>query len=208
MRSGSPAGCSCSTRTGAPSDTPLRLAVPPRSRPPPGSAPTRRRRVASPAVGEPVSVLILNYNAPVEALKRCVASVEASDYDRLAEIVIAENGSTRNTDAACAVAAEFPRARVVDLGRNWGFSGGINRGIAACTSPWVFILNNDTEVDPHAICACAEVLAAQPPGCLGVVPKLLFLDNRHLIDAVGNAIDAWGAAFNVGIGQLDVGQYD
>lgn len=159
-------------------------------------------------MGEAVSVLILNYNAPEDALKRCVASVEASDYPDLAEIVIAENGSTEHTRAAWAVATEFPRARVVDLGRNWGFAAGINRGLAACRSPWVFILNNDTEVDPGAIRACAEVLAAQPPECLAAVPKLLFLDNRNLIDAVGNAIDAWGAAFNVGIGQYDIGQYD
>jgi GT2 family glycosyltransferase len=159
-------------------------------------------------VGEAISVLILNYNAPEEALKRCVASVDASDYPELAEIVIAENGSTEHVGAARAVAAGFSRARVVDLGRNWGFAGGINRGIAACRSPWVFVLNNDTEVDPGAIRACAEVLAAQPPECLAAVPKLLFLDNRHLIDAVGNAVDPWGAAFNVGIGQLDVGQYD
>jgi GT2 family glycosyltransferase len=155
-----------------------------------------------------ISVLILNYNASVDALKRCVASVEASDCDDLLEVVIAENGSTEHSEAPAAVAAEFPRTRVVDLGRNWGFSGGINRGLAECGGDWVFILNNDTEVDPGALRACAEALAAQPESCLAAVPKLLFLDNRVLIDAVGNGIDEMGSAFNVGIGQLDVGQFD
>lgn len=159
-------------------------------------------------MGEPVSVLILNYNASAEALKACVASVDASDCPDLLEIVIAENGSTEHADAPAAVAAEFPRARVVDLGRNWGFSGGINRGLAACRGSLVFILNNDTEVDPAAIQACVDVLELQPADCLAVVPKLLFLDNRFLIDAIGNGIDAVGSAFNIGIGQLDIGQYD
>jgi GT2 family glycosyltransferase len=159
-------------------------------------------------VGASISVLILNYNAAPDALKACVASVDASTSDDLLEIVIAENGSTEHTGSAADVAGAFDRARVVDLGRNWGFSGGINRGLAACRGEWVFILNNDTEVDPGAIEACAEVLADAPPDVLGTVPKLLFLDRRDLFDAMGNGIDHLGAAFNIGIGQLDVGQYD
>ena len=168
-------------------------------------------RAASTTVGPvapPISVLILNYNATAESLKACVASVDASTCPDLLEIVIAENGSTQNRDSARVVADEFERARVVDLGRNWGFSGGINRGVAACRGEWVFVLNNDTEVDADAVQACVEVLERSGPECMGTVPKLLFLENRALIDAVGNAIDTGGSAFNVGIGQLDVGQYD
>ena len=157
---------------------------------------------------ERISVLILNYNAPVDSLKACVASVDASDYPDLLEIVVAENGSSEHHDSARAVAAEFERARVADLGRNWGFASGINRGLAECRGDWVFVLNNDTEVDSHALSACAEVLRAQPAECLAIVPKLLFLADRHLIDAIGNAVDSGGSAFNIGIGQLDVGQYD
>lgn len=159
-------------------------------------------------MGASISVLILNYNADAETLKRCVASVEASDSPDLLEIVIADNGSTEHPDAAATVAAEFPRARLVALGHNWGFSGGNNRGLQHCTGERVFILNNDTEVDPHALSACQAVLDAQGPECMGVAPKLLFLDDKHLFDAVGNAVDHLGSAFNVGIGQLDVGQYD
>ena len=159
-------------------------------------------------MGASISVLILNYNADAETLKRCVASVEASDCPDLLEIVVADNGSTEHPDAAATVAAEFPRARAVELGHNWGFSGGNNRGLRHCTGERVFILNNDTEVDPHALSACQAVLDAQGPECMGVAPKLLFLDDKHLFDAVGNAVDHLGSAFNVGIGQLDVGQYD
>lgn len=159
-------------------------------------------------MGAPISVLILNYNADAETLKRCVASVEASDCADLLEIIVADNGSSENADAPAAVAAEFPRARVLELGHNWGFSGGNNRGLLECRGERVFILNNDTEIDPHCLTACQEVLDAQGPECMAVAPKLLFLDDKHLFDAVGNAVDHLGSAFNVGIGQLDVGQYD
>ena len=45
-------------------------------------------------------MLILNYNAPVDSLKACVASVDASDYPDLLEIVVAENGSSEHHDSA------------------------------------------------------------------------------------------------------------
>jgi len=154
------------------------------------------------------SVLVLNYNSPPDALKGCIASVDASDYPELTEIVMVDNGSTEHKDAATAVAAEFERARLVDIGQNVGFAAGINRGLRECRGDWVFILNPDTEVDPGALSACARLLDGQPDDCAGVVPKLLFFHERDLIDAVGNAVDKSGNAFNVGIGQLDIGQYD
>ena len=154
------------------------------------------------------SVLVLNYNSPPDALKGCIASVDASDYPELTEIVMVDNGSTEHKDAATAVAAEFERARLVDIGQNVGFAAGINRGLRECRGDWVFILNPDTEVDPGALSACARLLDGQPDDCIGVVPKLLFFHERDLIDAVGNAVDKSGNAFNVGIGQLDIGQYD
>ena len=144
----------------------------------------------------------------MDDLDGCVASVVASDSPELVEILIVENGSSENRDAPQRVADRYEKARVVDLGHNWGFSGGINRGVRACVGEWVMILNNDTRIDPAAIRECADVLRKEPPEVMGVAPKLLFLRDPHVIDAVGNAVNEYGAAFNVGIGQLDVGQYD
>src|SRR4051794_28942370 len=124
------------------------------------------------------SVLVLNYNSPPDGLKGCIASVEASDYPELTEIVVVDNGSTEHRDAARAVTAEFERPRLVDIGANVGFAAGINRGLRECQGDWVFILNPDTEVDPGALSACARLLADQPAECLGVVPKLLFFHER------------------------------
>jgi GT2 family glycosyltransferase len=155
-----------------------------------------------------VSALVLNYNASEEALRACIEAIDNSTSDDLLEIVIAENGSTEHRDAAVTVASGIERARVVNLGNNWGFAGGINRGLKECRGEWVLILNNDTEIDAGALSALSASLDRQPPECVAVVPKLLFMSDRHVIDAVGNAIDKAGQAFNLGIGQLDVGQYD
>ena len=160
------------------------------------------------AVIPPISVLVLNYGSPPDALKGCIASVEASDCQQLLEVVLVDNGSIEHPEAPDAVAAEFERTRAVHLGRNYGFAAGINKGLAECRGEWVFILNSDAELDRTALSACAASLEQQDDDCLGVVPKLLFFHERNLIDAIGNAVDKGGNAFNVGIGQLDIGQYD
>jgi GT2 family glycosyltransferase len=168
-----------------------------------------RHRPAVPSSAVPtISALILNYNASFEDLDGCISSVAASDSEELLEILIVENGSSENQDAPQRVAERYEKARVVDLGHNWGFSGGINRGVRACRGEWVMILNNDTRLDEGAIRHCADVLRKEGPEVMGVAPKLLFLRDPHVIDAIGNAVNEYGAAFNVGIGQLDVGQYD
>lgn len=156
----------------------------------------------------PVSALILNYGAGEEMLTRCVASVLGSRCRYLLEVVVVDNGSQQNRAALETAAALDPRVRIVPLGHNYGFAGGINRGLAVCNGEWVLILNNDTEVDAGAIDACAAVLSGEGPQCLAAVPKLLLRDFDAVIDAVGNSIDGMGRAFNQGIGQLDVGQYD
>lgn len=181
----------------------------PRSAPPgdagtPDLSPTMGPCAAHP----PISAMILNYGASEDMLTRCVASVLASRCRNLLEVVVVDNGSERNRHALDACAALDERVRVIPLERNFGFAGGINRGLAMCRGGWILILNNDTEVDAMAVDACAAVLAGEGPECLAAVPKLLLRDFDAVIDAVGNSIDFLGRAFNQGIGQIDVGQYD
>ena len=184
------------------------------ARPPTANGSAGRRAPRAPAVTgpcaahPPVSALILHYNADAATLTRCVASVLASRCRNLLEVVVADNGSTRNLAALDEAAALDGRVKVVRLGRNHGFAGGINRGLAVCRGGWVLILNNDTEVEPDALDAAAAVLAAEGPDCVAAVPKLLLSAHDGVIDAIGNAVDGMGRAFNVGIGQVDVGQYD
>lgn len=155
-----------------------------------------------------VSALVLNYGVDEDTLTRCVASVLGSRCTNLVEVVVADNGSERNQGALDAVEVLDPRVRILRLGHNHGFAGGINRGLTACRGDWVLILNNDTEVHPSAIDECAAVLGAQGPECLAAVPKLLLRQYGDVLDAVGNSIDGLGRAYNQGVGQLDVGQYD
>ena len=168
-----------------------------------------------------LSVVILSYETPTEMLEAAVHSVFASvgvgtsDQTMLTEVVVADNASpTRRAHGAAVVgraAADGPVAvRWLAFGRNHGFAGGIHRAIAACdpTCDVVFLLNPDAVVEPEALARCAAALADADSTCVAVAPKMLLASDATVIDAVGNAVNGKGEAFNVGLGQPDLGQYD
>ena len=137
-------------------------------------------------------------------LAQCLASLQAQTYSRL-EILVVDNGSAPGP--VDAMAATHPGIRFVRLGRNLGFAGGVNRGVAAASGDLVLVLNFDVELEPDCVSQLATVMAGDE-GLAGVAPKTLFMHDRHLIDNVGTRIDTQVVAYHVGIGQLDIGQYD
>ena len=168
-----------------------------------------------------LSVVILSYETPTEMLEAALDSVlasvgvGASDQTVLAEVVVADNASpTLRSDGAAVVGRVVHEGPVcvrwLAFDRNHGFAGGNNRAIAACdpTCDVVFLLNPDAIVEPEALARCAAALADADSMCVAVAPKMLLASDPTVIDAVGNAVNAKGEAFNVGLGQPDLGQYD
>ena len=175
-----------------------------------------------------IGVVVVNYATPPEMLERTVAALLASvdaagaPLGELAEIVVVDNDSPRwRNDAQARVEALAQGAgpvllRWVDAGRNGGFAAGVNAGIDAlgprCRT--VFLCNPDATVAPDCLYRLAGRLLAAPPSTVSVAPKMLLdlpgsdVDRPATIDAVSNAVNERGEAFNVGLGQPDLGQYD
>lgn len=76
------------------------------------------------------------------------------------EIVVVDNASTDNTVAV--VRRAFPEAKVIESPVNEGYGAAANRGIAACSSPFVLLLNSDTVKRPGALRALADHLERHP----------------------------------------------
>jgi len=117
-----------------------------------------------------VTAVILSWNGRDDTLA-CLRSLRRATYSRLS-IVVVDNGSTDGGPEA--VAAEFPDHRLVSLGENRGFAGGVNAGVDTALGDGadaVLLLNNDATVEPgfleplvDAACtggvgaACAQIL--------------------------------------------------
>jgi N-acetylglucosaminyl-diphospho-decaprenol L-rhamnosyltransferase len=86
-----------------------------------------------------VSVLIVAWNSGAElrrTLPPLLAELREGD-----ELIVVDNASP---DDSVAVVAELaPRAKVVTMGRNRGFAGGVNVGATAATGDLLVILNPD-----------------------------------------------------------------
>ena len=152
-----------------------------------------------------VTAIILNYGADYETLRQLMASVVTQTYP--VHTLLVDNGSPRNRDAVEAIKREFPDTELLMLDRNFGFAGGMNRGIAAAKTDYILLLNNDTVLEPTATEEMRKLLHGRDD-VAGVAPKILLFEPDGFIDAIGNLIDFQGQAFNMGIGQLDIGQYD
>jgi GT2 family glycosyltransferase len=139
-------------------------------------APAKLRRYNRAAMSQPpVAVVIVSYNT-VALLRDCLASLRGCRLP-LATVVV-DNGSRDGSPAM--VRAEFPEVQLIEAGRNAGFAGGTNIGLAALAAlpPYVLILNPDTVVQPGAIEALAAFLDAHPRvGLVG--PRLLNPDGSH-----------------------------
>ena len=151
-----------------------------------------------------ISALVVNYNAEPALLSRCLASLRAQTYPRL-EILLVDNGS--DPEPVDSIAATYPDVRILRLGRNFGFAGGVNRGILAASGDLVLVSNFDVELEADCLSQLATVMGSDE-GLAGVAPKTVFMHDQHLIDNVGTRIDTQMVAYHVGIGQLDLGQYD
>jgi N-acetylglucosaminyl-diphospho-decaprenol L-rhamnosyltransferase len=171
-----------------------------------------------------VGVVVLTFESDPVLLRRCLQSVvtewEASQHssEAILDVLVADNASVtldRSTEALVKAMASGTDAplRFVQLGANFGFAGGINRAVRALDpdADLVFLLNPDAEIEPGAVLTAAAALRGEPTTTVSAAPKMLLSrpgDDGPVIDAVANAVNARGEAFNIGLGQPDLGQYD
>ena len=149
-----------------------------------------------------VSVVIPNFNG-MAYLDGVLSSLERQTI-RNFEVILVDNGST---DGSCAfVSAEYPWVHMIQLQENYGFSRAVNEGIHAARSPYVLLLNNDTEAEPDFL---EEMVAAlrRHKKAFSCQARMIQLHDRDKMDDAGNYYCALGWAFARGKGK-DIRHYD
>lgn len=139
-----------------------------------------------------VSVVILNWNGRKHLLK-CLISLEKVTYKPL-EVIVVDNHST--DDSVFSVKKKFPWVKLVVNSVNRGYSGGNNDGINEAKGTFVFILNNDTEVDKNFLEPLVDVMKDSTVAC--VQPKLVYGDKRTMLNAVGSYFTSTGFLYHYG----------
>ena len=152
---------------------------------------------------ELLSVIIPNWNG-ARYLPTCLDALRRQTYARL-EVILVDNGSSDESIAL--VERDYPETVLLQLGKNWGLAGAVNRGIAAARGEVIAPLNNDTEVTPDWAAALMETLVTHPEAGQAA-SKILLFDQRDTLHSAGDAYRVDGIPVNRGVWQKDVGQYD
>src|SRR5690348_7949467 len=91
-----------------------------------------------------VSVIIPSWNGK-HLLQECLTSLQKQSYPNF-EVIVVDNGST---DGSVQFLKKFfPKVKIVQLDKNYGFAKAINNGVKSAQGNLVAFLNNDTLVDP------------------------------------------------------------
>ena len=86
------------------------------------------------------------------------------------------------------------------LKENTGFSGAVNAGIRASRTPYVILLNNDTEAEPDYIEELVKAIE-QSPRIFSVSPRMIQMHRRDRMDDGGDMYSIMGWAYQRGVGQ-------
>lgn len=84
-----------------------------------------------------VSVVVPNWNGK-DILGKCLDSLQTQSY-RPAEIIVVENGSIDGS--AEYIAKHYPEVALIVEPENLGFAGGVNVGIKAAKSDYIWLFN-------------------------------------------------------------------
>ncbi len=147
-----------------------------------------------------VTIVIPNYNG-LKFMEPCMAALDQQlccDF----ELLVVDNGST---DGSVEWLKEHGLPSIL-LGTNTGFSGAVNVGIRAAKTPYVILLNNDTEAEPEYVGELLKAIEASPK-IFSVSPKMIQLYHKELMDDAGDMYSIMGWAYQRGVGQ-EIERYD
>lgn len=152
-------------------------------------------------------IIILNWNGWQDSAA-CIRSCQALSYPNY-EVLLVDNGSS--DDSVAQLRERFPNLKIIENSENLGFAGGNNPGIKHALdqgADYIWLLNNDTQVDPEALSELVRTAeAAAEIGMVG--SKILVLDRPDTLHFAGGTVNLMdGITTHIGAFEKDEGQYD
>ena len=148
-------------------------------------------------------VVIPNWNS-IDFIADCLDALAKQTQPH--QVILVDNGSTDGSKEL--VKERYPDIRVIELDRNYGFAGGVNRGIKPALNEGadlIALLNNDAVADPDWLKNLVEAAEKHPEA--GIITSKIVRTNG-LLDSTGDFYSSWGFPFPRGRDEEDRGQYD
>ena len=140
------------------------------------------------------TIIIPNYNG-LKFMEPCFASLEKQTVKNY-KILVVDNGST---DGSVEWLKEH-KIPSIFLEENTGFTGAVNVGIQAADTPYVVLLNNDTEAAPDYLEALERAISRSKK-IFSVSSKVIQMYAPTLMDDAGDMYSVLGWAYQRGVGR-------
>ena len=142
-----------------------------------------------------VTIVIPNYNGR-KLLENCLGTLEKQTV-RDFKVLVIDNGST---DHSTDLQSDRLDLEMIALPENLGFCGAVNLGISRTKTPYLILLNNDTEVDEHFVEALLHAVK-RSERIFSCGAQMIDYHHRELLDNAGDLYTAMGWAVARGKGR-------
>ncbi|SCG86090.1 glycosyltransferase family 2 protein [Methanobacterium congolense] len=142
-----------------------------------------------------VSVIIPNYNGK-NFLRNCLKTLKNQKCEF--QVIIIDNASSDNS--VNYIKNNYPEFNIITNDENLGFAAAVNQGISASKTDYVFLLNNDTELEENCISNLVRCIESDE-NIFAVSSKMIQFENRDLMDDAGDAYTLLGWTKKLGNGR-------
>ncbi len=157
-----------------------------------------------------VAVIIVGYRA-LPYIDECLQSLRGTNTSNInLHVVLVDNKSPEKL--AEHVKTNYPWVALVQAESNGGFTGGNNLGWSYVqeqypNTEYIFLLNQDTLVDPDFLSAGIDALKTHPEAA-AAQSRLMLHPQTHQINSAGNCSQYLGFGFVRGYGSGHVDKFD
>ena len=145
-----------------------------------------------------ITIVIPNWNGH-KWLPDCLDALQRQTFRNFRTVII-DNGSVDGSVEW--VKQHHPGIRLMELGENTGFAHAVNIGIQSADSPYVALLNTDTEADPAWLDNLYRALRDSDESVGAVCGKMLMKSRPDRIENAGDTLSWQFAAEKRGYNQL------
>lgn len=145
-----------------------------------------------------VTVVIPNYNG-MKYICNCLDSLKSQEEMAFPfDVIVVDNGSADGSLEL--IRDSYPWSVLIPLKQNTGFCHAVNVGIQQSETPYVILLNNDTEVKAGFVRNLVEAMDSHK-NLFSASARMVMWDRPDLIDSAGDLYCVLGWAFSRGKGK-------
>ena len=143
-----------------------------------------------------ISIIVPNFNGK-KFLKICFDSILNQNYSSY-EIIIIDNGSSDGSVQY--IYEKYPEFTLIQNKENLGFAAAVNQGIKASNADYIFLLNNDVELEQDSISNLLKCIE-KDENIFAVSSMMIQYNDRSKMDDAGDEYTILGWTRKVGDGK-------